>query len=252
MAAVHVWRVRLDVVGTEGLQEIQPTLSPDELQRAARFHFEKDRQRFVIVRGVLRDLLGCYLNLEPEKIEFTYNAYGKPSLAVQMNILDVQFNVSCSETIALIALTKKYQIGVDVEKIKIGLDLTTIVERFFSAYEVSVWRTIATDMQTSAFFDCWTRKEAYIKARGKGLSLPLDSFDVSFTPGTPARLLASRSNPQDEVHCILQALKPEVSYSGALAIVAQGGELSYSQYDYTQTLRGSLYRRQKKVGINSA
>ncbi len=147
-------------------------LSPDELARAARFHFPRDRSRFILCRGRLREILSAHLKKNPAEIEFTYNARGKPETA------GVHFNLSHSGGFAIVAVSAVRRIGVDIERIDARFAHENIPERFFSPGEVVALRSLPDSAQLDAFFKIWTRKEAYIKALGAGLSHPLASFDA--------------------------------------------------------------------------
>lgn len=213
----HVWRAALDV-DDEARGQLFDTLSSDERDRAARFHFKKDRHHFVAARGRLRAILGRYLNAEPARLSFTYDYYGKPSLAGEWADATLRFNVSHSRAVALYALTEGRAVGVDVESVReefAGLD---IAERFFSRREVEALREVAPEERASAFFDCWTRKEAYIKALGEGLSHPLHLFTVSLTPGRPAALLSTDTDAAEAARWSLLELHPGEGYRAALAV----------------------------------
>ena len=173
--AVHLWKYDLSI-SVEKVNEYLNILSNDEINRANRFRFEKDRTHFIATRGALRILLGKYLNLLPHSIQFTYNDYGKPFFE---NHLNLQFNVSHSKGIALLAFTYDADIGVDLEPVNRKIDVQKLAARFFSENEAQTVLSLAYKDQFSAFFRCWTRKEAFIKAHGEGLSLALDSFEVS-------------------------------------------------------------------------
>jgi len=154
--------------------------------RAAQFRFERDRNSFVLARGVLRTLLGRYLHISPAGIRFEYRPKGKPALALPAGI---DFNVSHSGGLAVFAFTAGCEIGVDVESIRPLPDLQSIADRFFCAGEAAELMSLAADQREPAFYLCWTRKEAYIKASGDGLSAPLDGFRVTLRPGQPARFV---------------------------------------------------------------
>ena len=168
------------------LPNLKQVLSADEHARAERFYFQKDRERFMVARGLLRTVLGRYLNQEPSQLRFCYSPYGKPALATGSGRNTLRFNVSHSHGLALYAITCGRELGVDVELIRPELPDEEIAERFFSFQEVSGLRALPPNMRLEAFFNCWTLKEAYIKARGEGLSLPLDQFDVALVPGEAA------------------------------------------------------------------
>lgn len=215
---VHLWRIALDI-GTPLLMRLREILADDERQRADRFHFEKDRRHFTAARGVMRILLADYLAQRPEKVRFAYNNYGKPRLTDKNNETDLRFNLTHSHGLALLAVTHGREIGVDVERLRaMEGDGEPLAERFFSPREVSVLRPLPPQLRREAFFHCWTRKEAYIKAQGKGLSLPLDQFDVTLNPDEPAALLATRHDPPEAQRWSLRSLIPGEGYVGALAV----------------------------------
>jgi 4'-phosphopantetheinyl transferase len=226
---VHVWCAALEVT-TSHLRYLQNMLSADELARASRFHFPKDRRRFIVARGVLRSLLGLYLGLEPRQLCFCYGAYGKPALVPTSGEAGLRFNVSHSHELALYAVTYGREIGVDIEYIRTNVSCEEIAERFFSSRERALLRTLPAPLKYDAFFHCWTRKEAYIKARGEGLSLPLDQFDVAFAPGEPAALLATRWAPREASRWVLRELTPGPGYAAALAVGGHGWRLACWQW----------------------
>lgn len=212
---VHVWRASLNLPARR-IQQLRLTLTGDEQARADRFYFEEHRRHFIAARGILRALLGGYLQVEPELIRFAYNSYGKPALALPGKTR-LQFNVSHSAGMALYAITEAGPIGVDIEHVRPVSEIRQMVERFFSPYEQAEWRSLPEAQQITGFFNGWTRKEAYIKARGQGLSLPLDQFDVSLAPGQPARLLADR-HEQNMDNWFLASLEPGPGYIGAVVV----------------------------------
>lgn len=214
---VHVWRTTLDLPQSE-MQYLRRVLTSDELCRANRFHFERDRQHFIAGRGSLRVILGRYLQVGPERLNFDYNDYGKPFLASEFGQSGLNFNLSHSDGLVLYAVTRNREVGIDLERIRTDFAYEGIAKRFFSRAEVAALRTIPAKLKPIAFFKCWTRKEAYLKAQGKGLSLPLDSFDVAFAPNEPARLLATRSEPEEALRWTLTELVIDRGYIGALAV----------------------------------
>ena len=226
---VHVWRVSLDLKAAR-VQSLQQTLSGDERARAGRFHFQKDREHFVIARGVLRAILGRYLDMEPSQLRFCYGSHGKPALAQEAGEQALRFNVSHSHGLALYAIARGRELGIDLEYLRPQLADEQIAEQFFSLREVAVLRGLPADRQQKAFFDCWTRKEAYIKARGEGLSLRLDQFDVSLAPGEPAALLSSDGDPQEACRWVLRELSPGSGYVAALAVEGHDWQLSCWQW----------------------
>jgi 4'-phosphopantetheinyl transferase len=231
-AEVHVWRACLDPTAS-CVERLQCSLSPDELQRAARFHFPRDQRRFTVARGVLRDILSRYLGVPPSELRFRYSSYGKPALANGFDDRGVCFNVSHSHEMALFAVTCGREVGVDIEYLGREIGGEEIAEHFFSARERANLRELPAEAKHEAFFNCWTRKEAYIKAHGEGLSLPLDQFDVSLAPGEPVALLATHNDPREASRWSLQALTPGANYVAALAVECQGWQLTCWQWSTT-------------------
>lgn len=214
---VHVWHAYLNQVPSV-VQELSGILSPSERQRAGRYHFRKDREHFVVARGVLRHILSGYLKTLPERIRFSYSQYGKPALVEERGHNSLSFNVSHSHGVALYAVARGRHIGIDIEFLREDFASPQIAERFFSTGEVAALRALPTDQQTRAFFNCWTRKEAYIKARGEGLSHPLHRFTVSLIPGEAASLLSTDDDPQEASRWSLLELSPGAGYVAALAV----------------------------------
>ncbi|HKG53037.1 MAG TPA: 4'-phosphopantetheinyl transferase superfamily protein, partial [Anaerolineales bacterium] len=161
---------------------------------------------------------------------FYYNQYGKPFLAPEFSSYLLNFNLSHSGSMALYAITRNMEIGVDIECIQSDFEYEEIAQRFFSVNEVAVLRTIPTEKKLEAFYNCWTRKEAYIKALGKGLSLPLDSFEVSFAPWE-SPLLITKAGPQERSLWTLLNLKPGPGYMGALAVKGIGCGFRYWEWN---------------------
>lgn len=202
------------------IQALRSTLEPDELFRADRFHFEKDRRAFVVSRGFLREIIGRYTNTRPEQLRFAYGPYGKPALEGRL-----RFNMSHSHDLALIALTEDHELGVDVEYMRADSASADIARRFFSPVEVEIFNSLAEEDQVAAFFRCWTRKEAFIKATGKGLSQPLDGFDVTLGPREPAALL--RVDGEDASRWTLSDVKIDEGYAAALAVEGRVSEIRF-------------------------
>jgi 4'-phosphopantetheinyl transferase len=228
---VHVWRAQLELPPSQ-VQRLRGILTDDELDRANRFSLEIDRQRFIAARGTLRSILSRYLTIYPSHLRFHYNQYGKPFLAPESNAYPLNFNLSHSDRMALYAITRNMEIGVDVERVRSDFEYEEIAEGFFSANEVAILRTIPTEKKLEAFHNCWTRKEAYIKAHGNGLSLPLDSFDVSLASWEPSIVLITKDELQEGSHWTLLDLKPGLGYVGALAVKGIGCRFRY--WDWSQ------------------
>jgi 4'-phosphopantetheinyl transferase len=226
---VHVWRASLNRSEPE-LDQMLETLAADERARAERFIFLRDRQHFVAGRGLLRAILGKYLQRSPEQLCFACNAYGKPALAGMPAAKALHFNLAHSNGLALFAVSWNRELGVDVEYLRADRPEERIAARFFSAGECSILRRLPAHERTNAFYVCWTRKEAYIKARGLGLSLPLEQFDVSLAPGEAPALLASREDPKETTRWSLCDLAPGSSYRSALAVAGRSWRLECRQW----------------------
>jgi 4'-phosphopantetheinyl transferase len=218
---VHVWRTSLDVVPST-LDALTLTLAPDELQRANRFRFYKGRLDFIVARGALRAILARYLRTDPRELRFAYGSHGKPELAGNFGEPMLRFNLSHAHRLALFAISSGREVGIDVEWVRPEFAGEQIAESFFSRREVLALRSLPPEKQTEAFFNCWTRKEAYIKARGEGLSIPLDKFQVSLTPGEPAELLRVEGDPKETARWIISELMPGTGYVAALAVSGAG------------------------------
>ena len=214
----QVWRVSLKQ-NAAALDEFQSVLDDDEGRRAERFRFEKDRAHYLAARGALRLLLSRYLDVPPEAVAFEYNAYGKPALSAAFAARDLRFNLSHSGELALYAFTHGRDVGVDIEWTGRRLDQPEqIAERYFSPADRAALRRLPDELKRQGFFNAWTRKEAYIKARGMGLYLALDQFDVSLDPAQPARLLATRDDPAQASRWQMRDLAPGAGYVAALVV----------------------------------
>jgi 4'-phosphopantetheinyl transferase len=214
---VQVWRVDLEAIGADE-SRWQRVLSSDELERASRFHFSRDRQRFVASRAWLRTILASYLAADPKGLSFSYSKTEKPSLGRAQADSGIAFNVSHSGGIALLGFTRRREIGVDIEQVRREADYEAIARRFFSAHEQNQLAALPAKEKVDAFFRCWTRKEAYIKATGDGLSLPLSQFDVSLVAGEKSALLATRPDGLEAGRWLLQDVPGGPGYVAALCV----------------------------------
>ena len=219
---VHVWRATL-AWPDAAARRLEQCLSADERDKMQRFRFEKDRRRYLIGRGGLRTLLGRYLDLAPQDLRFETAAAGKPHLTSGQRRL--QFNLAHSGEFVLIAIAEGRTVGIDVEEIRDDFDAGELAAHFFSPSEQRDLEMLTGRARIEAFFECWTRKEAYVKARGEGLSLPLEQFDVSLRPGEPARLIATRPDPAEARRWQLSGLDIADGYKAALAVEGQGWTL---------------------------
>jgi 4'-phosphopantetheinyl transferase len=213
---VHVWHWRHEAAFAHDADPYRP-LSADERARAARFLVEKPRTEFVATRSTLRQILGAYLGAQAESLSFRYSDRGKPSLDRHPEIC---FNVSHSEGLSVLAVARGHDVGVDVEWIRSDVEAAALAERFFSPAERETLLKLSGEVIQQAFFRCWTRKEAYIKARGDGLSLALDSFDVSLEPEATSALLRTRPDSTQARLWVVSNLALARGYAGALALAA--------------------------------
>jgi len=227
---VDVWRINLDLP-TATVNSLMSLLSSNESQRAERFRFEKDKLRYIVTHGCLRNILSQYLRCGPEELSFITNDHGKPSVMEHK----IEFNLSHSGDFALIAVTRESKVGVDVERLRSDMELESIARRFFSPNEFAELMALPPNQQELAFFNCWTRKEAYIKAQGLGLSLSLNSFDVALIPDEPATLRATRPDAQVAPRWTLLSLHVNGDYAAAVAI--EGQDLEIRLWDWNALIR---------------
>jgi 4'-phosphopantetheinyl transferase len=213
---VHVWKL-CGGIPLDSLEGLRQLLSQEERQRAERFRFPADQGRFVASRGMLRHLLGGYLGCNARHVRFRYSERGKPELEFNSG-MDLRFNVAHSGDAILWAFTRVRRIGIDVEKVRVDLNVSEIAERFFSLAERAELISLPDSQQHEAFFRCWTRKEAYLKATGDGLSLPLDEFDVSISAAKPPRLLETRPDHFEATRWTMHSIDVGPAYASALVV----------------------------------
>jgi len=197
-------------------------LSASELERARRYYFDRDRRRFVVARAELRQILASELEVTPQSIQFEYGAYGKPSLASPFDDAGLRFNLAHSGDLAVVALCRQCEVGVDLEAIRPLRDEADLVRSCFSQREQEEYLSTLPAARNAAFFSGWTRKEAFIKGLGKGLSQPLDSFDVSLASDMPAQLLRVENRSGRECGWCLASFTPAPGF--VAAVVTQGRE----------------------------
>jgi 4'-phosphopantetheinyl transferase len=210
---IHVWSVHIDEPDTVSAP-FERFLQSDERERADRYKFDHLRHSFVLVRGVLRILLGNYLGMSPGAIQFTYGPKGKPALPAPAN---VHFNASHSGGLAVFAFAQGCELGVDLERIRVLSDIQDIAERFFCPEEARELMSLGANEREHAFFHCWTRKEAYLKAIGDGLSASLDSFRVTLQPGHAARFIHIEHDTNAAEAWVLHDLQLAPDYAAGLA-----------------------------------
>lgn len=218
---VHVWRLALDL-SEPAIADLRTILPPDEEARAARYLFDKHRRRFIACRGQVRRILAGYLGAAPSAIGFRHGPKGKPSLAAPWMDSQIQFNVSNSHELALCAVALDRELGVDLEYIHRPTEIEGLAERFFAPREVDMLRSLPEKQRIEAFFNCWTRKEAVLKAVGIGLGMPLNQVEVTLSPQDPARVLVFADDAATALRSVilpwwLHNLDPASDYCGALA-----------------------------------
>ena len=213
---IDVWRVRLDTPEPSD-RPSRDVLSSDEVSRAGRFHFPRDRVRFVECRTALRNILGRYLRVSPAEIRFRYEKNGKPEIEHAQDSNGLRFNVSHSSGLAVIAVGMGCPVGVDIERFNREIECVEIARRFFSKRESEALLEVSTSDRQRAFFACWTRKEAFLKAIGEGISYSLSEFSVSVSPDDPPRLEEVHADPHTVFRWSLRNLQPENGYLGTLA-----------------------------------
>jgi 4'-phosphopantetheinyl transferase len=214
---VHVWQVSLD----DNEARFGVLLAPAERDRAARFKFPRDRRRFTIGRGWLRVILGDYLAVAPDVVPIESTPLGKPFLNGEAT--DLRFNVAHSDDLALYAITRRREIGVDVERERPDVEWRDLAQRFFAPEEVVALTALDTADQRPGFYRCWTRKEAYVKALGLGMQVPLDGFAVTVTG--PAALIHTVHDPAQFSRWVLRELAVDPEFAAALAIEGCSGRL---------------------------
>ena len=222
---IHAWCAVLDELASD-LPAFAETLSAGERQRAERFQFDRDRKRFIVRHGLLRMILGRYLNLEPARLSFTCESRGKPALAGTLDGRTLHFNLSHSDGLALFAVARRFALGVDVERIRPIPEIDQIAGKFFSARESAMLNALPAEQKLEAFFNCWTRKEAYLKATGEGIADALAQIEVSLVPGPTAQLLNIAGEAREASSWSLHPLAPAPGFTGAVAVKARDSKLA--------------------------
>lgn len=225
---VHVWRVELDQPAAV-VDRLARRLSADQERRVAGFHSDALRRRFVVAHGALRTILGRYLEADPAALLFQVGPQGKPSLLLPDNSRPLHFNLSHAHALALIAVARDHELGVDIERCRPLPYAAAIAERFFSPAERRALRALPPERQLAAFYRLWTCKEAYIKACGNGLALPLDQFDVAFE-ADGAVLARTGDDPSEAARWSLRTLEVAPGYAAALAVDGHGCRIATWQW----------------------
>ncbi len=227
---VHVWCSFLHPTVSQ-LDRMRNFLFSREAERAEQFYFQNDRECYIATHGILRELLGRYTGKHPAGLCFKQDAYGKPFLAFDDSCAGISFNLSHSYDAAVFAFTVKRQIGIDVDEyMRPVVANEGITEYFFSPREFAQLRKLNPKLQTRTFFNCWTRKEAFIKTKGEGMSIPLNQFDVSLLPGKPAFLLRTEWDANEAKKWSLLDLYIGNGYASALAVEGHNWTLKCLEY----------------------
>ncbi len=225
---MHIWHASQDF-SSDKLEYLKAILSFDEAKRAEKFIFDKDHKNYIAARGLLRILLSNYLNLDPEEIKFSYNKYGKPILDNDRNL---KFNISHSGSKFICGITIDKSIGVDIEKLRAVDNADEIVESNFSESEKLEYKCIPDRLKQKAFFAFWTRKEAYIKAIGKGLFFPLNDFSVSIMPDKPAKILHFKNDLQKISEWTIEEINLSKEHVAAVAVESRDCSFQCNEWDW--------------------
>lgn len=225
---VHIWRAKYSFTSKQ-IKNFLTLLSDDENKKAFNFYFQSDRNNYIASRAILRLILSRYIHTHPKVINFYYNYYGKPF------ILDanISFNISHSNELAVFAFSINSMVGIDVEYIHDGFNEMEIAEKFFSLSEINELKSVPQNQRKEAFFNCWTSKEAYIKAKGLSISTPLDSFDVSLLPWEPVKILIRGDNNDEENNWYLQRINIGKGYSSSIALQKRPSSFKLWEWNYT-------------------
>jgi len=216
-AEAHVWTAFVSEFSTQ-LSDLEQLLSREEQRAAARFRREADRDHYIIAHGILRRLLGRYLCIAPKDLDFTVNGFGKPAVALRPEQPPLSFNLAHSGDLVLYAVAINRRIGVDVEKIRSELDVMELARSQFSTPEVLALTAVSLPERLGAFFRCWTRKEAYVKARGEGFHFPLNKFAVTFGAEEMPRLSWIDHDLGASYDWSMFHLDPAPGYAGAVTV----------------------------------
>lgn len=229
---IHIWRADLSDALPEQ-ERLYDVLSIDERKRASEYKFARDAQYYTCARGILRTILGRYLTIEPQNLNFIYNNYGKPYLDNERTINFIQFNLSHSKDLALYVFSKDYEVGIDLEEMKPLDNCVDIAQQFFSVQEATNLNAMQPAKRLESFYKCWVRKESVIKAIGQGLSFPLDQFTVSFADNTPARIVDLQTDDYiNNKEWSLYSIDTIPGYQAAVTVIGPGFDLIFKQFMY--------------------
>jgi len=225
---VDLWTVSLPV-SAEHYERLSRSLSGDEMARADRFKFERDRRRFVVGRGALRSILGSYLGRDPDAIRFAYGSHGKPTLADVSAAGGVEFNASGSDELAVCAVTVGTRLGVDIELCR-PIAEEDFPDQCLTAAERNALRALEPADRPAAFYRLWTLKEAFLKATGEGLSRPMSSVEFDLSPGRAVRLIGGEQNLPDWEGCTILEFVPGPQHVGALVLAGKGRTVTHRNW----------------------
>jgi 4'-phosphopantetheinyl transferase len=232
---VHVWHASLEQPA-EVVQKLESLLSEEERQRADSFRAREHRRSFMISRGILRNLLHRYTGIEPDQIQFNYTIHGKPFLAGPESTPDISFNLSHAGLLVLYAFSWSRQVGIDVECIRPLEEMEKVAVMNFSSREYRNFQATGEKEMLTAFYNAWTRKEAFIKAVGTGIAFPLREVEVSLEPDVPARLVTIHGSLQEADRWTLHDIKTWDGYAAALVVEGKDHSISHRQWKYTRFL----------------
>jgi 4'-phosphopantetheinyl transferase len=221
---IHVWASCLDVAPTISAV-FAVSLSEGERMRAKKFRFRQHQNFFIAGRGLLRAIMSYYLQVEPARVEFKYNLQGKPDLTRPFDSSGIHFNLAHSEDLALFAVTRIGPVGIDVERIRVNEDARELMNWFCSPRERELFDNLAAQEKQLAFFNLWTRKEAFLKATGEGITQLLNQVEVAFRPGEPARFIAVSGDSERAYRWSVHDLSPAPDFVAAVAIQAKNVRL---------------------------
>jgi len=230
---LHIWCASLNS-SPEELAHYNSLLSQDEIARAKMFYFEKDHNHFIVGRGLLRTLLGSYLNVEPSQIGFIYGKYGKPALQTGTHKTTLDFNLSHSKDYAIYAFCLNRKIGIDLEHVRPMPDLYDFARQFFSLRENVLINSLAGKQKEEAFFKIWTCKEAFLKANGSGLTIPINQVEISLESDGSVTLTSIGELEEQTELWRMESFSPISDFQAALAVKGNGGHITLRQLsDYS-------------------
>lgn len=227
---IHVWYASLNGTAHE-LFRYRSLLSQDETDRAMRFVFEKDRNHYIVGRGLLRTILGGYLGLEPAQLTFVYGPHGKPALQSGQSAQAIEFNLSHSNDLVLYAFNLNRRIGVDVEYLIPMTDMDDFAEQFFTPRESAWINSLPGIQKEDAFFKTWTCKEAFLKANGSGLTVPINQVEISLKAEGTVELIAIGEDQEQAANWHIEMFSPLPGYQAALAVEGHDGQIVLRRQD---------------------